>query len=394
MWYNGRVNSQSPSVHVGLSAHLLSTRPSYRSAGINRYIQQLLYALPQAAPTWRLTAFVGDARFVPPPGLTVRCSRWPTANPWVRIVWEQTVQPWAAWRAQIDLLHALAYVAPVVAACPTVVTVHDLSFVRYPQAFRPLNRLYLTHLAKRSVWRARRVLADSYSTRDDLVRYWQVPASRISVVHAAVEEEYHPLPEREVEEWRRRRQLPARFVLYLGTLEPRKNVTAVVEAFARWAARSRDRETWLVIAGARGWYYQQIFAKVEALGLTDRVLFPGFVPASDLPDWYRAAVLFIYPSLYEGFGLPPLEAMACGTPVITSNTSSLPEVVGDAALLVDPYDVEAIAEAMARLLTDAGLRQRLREAGLARARLFSWERTARETVAAYRLALGQDAIDE
>lgn len=394
MWYNGRVNLQTSSVHVGLSAHLLSTRPSYRSAGINRYIQQLLCALPQAAPTWRLTAFIGDSCFVPPSGLKVRCSRWPTANPWVRIVWEQAVQPWAAWRERLDLLHALAYVAPVVAACPTVVTVHDLSFVRYPRAFRPLNRLYLTYLTKRSVWRARRVLADSCSTRDDLVRYWQVPAARISVVHAAVEAEYYPLPAREVEERRRRRQLPARFVLYLGTLEPRKNVVAAVEAFARWAARSRDRETWLVIAGARGWYYQQIFARVEALGLADRVLFPGFVPASELPDWYRAATLFIYPSLYEGFGLPPLEAMACGTPVITSNTSSLPEVVGDAALLVDPYDVEAIAEAMARLLADAGLRQRLREAGLARARLFSWERTARETVAAYRLALGQDAIDE
>jgi glycosyltransferase involved in cell wall biosynthesis len=379
---------------VGLSAQLLSLGETYRSAGINRYIQNLLRALPDVAPGWQLTAFVGDPRFRPSPGLAVHYARWPTANPWMRILWEQGAQPWVAWRERLDLLHALAYVTPVVVSCPTVVTVHDLSFVRYPEAFRPFNRLYLRVMTRRSVFRASRVIADSFSTRDDMVRLWGVPAGRISVVPMGVEGEFRPVPAAAVETFRRQQGLPQRFVLYLGTLEPRKNVSAAVEAFARWVQASRDREIWLVVAGAKGWHYESIFARVQALGLSDRVLFPGYVPTAELPEWYRAAEIFIYPSLYEGFGLPPLEAMACGTPVITSNTSSLPEVVGDAALLVDPYDVDAIADALARLLEDAELRQRLREAGLARARLFSWERTARETVAAYRLVLGQDTSGE
>jgi len=388
------VESGRAPVRVGLSAQLLSLGGTYRSAGINRYIQNLLRALPEAAPGWQLAAWVGDHRFRPSPRLAVHYTRWPTANPWVRILWEQSVQPWVAWQERLDLLHALAYVAPVVVSCPTVVTVHDLSFVRYPDGFRPLNRLYLQTMTRRSVFRAGRVIADSFSTRDDLVRLWGVPAERIVVVHIGVESEYRPAPAAVVEAFRRQRGLPERFVFYLGTLEPRKNVTAAVEAFARWVQASGDRETWLVVAGAKGWYYESIFARVQGLGLSDRVWFPGYVPTSELPDWYRAAEVFIYPSLYEGFGLPPLEAMACGVPVITSNTSSLPEVVGDAALLVNPYDIDAIADALARLLEDAELRQRLREAGLARARLFSWERTARETIAAYRLALGQDSSGE
>ncbi|NOZ27369.1 MAG: glycosyltransferase family 4 protein [Chloroflexi bacterium] len=244
-------------------------------------------------------------------------------------------------------------------------------------------------MTRRSVLRARRIIADSFSTRDDLVQTWNIPSERISVVHVGVEKVYRPAPPEAVEAFRRRRGLPERFVLYLGTLEPRKNVIAAVEAFARWIQATGDRTTWLILGGAKGWYYEQIFSRVQELGITDRVRFPGYIPSAELPDWYRAAEVFLYPSLYEGFGLPPLEAMACGTPVITSNTSSLPEVVGDAALKVDPHDVEAIAEALARLLEDADLRRQLREAGLERARLFSWERTARETIAAYHLALGK-----
>ncbi len=376
-------------IRVGLSAQLLSLSETYRSAGIHRYIYHLLRALPEAAPEWQWVAFVGEARFRPSAGLTVRRTRWPTANPWVRILWEQGVQPWAIRRERLHLLHALAYVTPVIAACPTVVTVHDLSFVRFPAAFRAMNRLYLQTMTRRSVFRASRVITDSESTRRDLVRLWGVPADRVSVAYPGVEPAYQPASPDRVEAFRRKKGLPRRYVLFLGTLEPRKNVTGAVEAFARWARTANTRDVWLIIAGAKGWRYQAIFARVQELGLTDRVRFPGYIPAAELPDWYRAAELLIYPSLYEGFGLPPLEAMACGTPVITSNTSSLPEVVGDAALLVDPYDVEAIADALARLLEDAELRRQLREAGLQRARLFSWERTARETIAAYRLALEQ-----
>lgn len=380
-------------MHVGLNAQLLSLSETYRSAGINRYIHQLITTLPGIAPDLRLTAYVGDTRFTPPPGLEARYSRLPTGRPSVRILWEQTAQPWRILVDGLDVIHGLAYVLPIVAPCARVVTVHDLSFVRYPQAFRPFNRIYLQAMGRASVRRAHRVIADSESTRRDLIRLWRIDPGQVVVVPLGIEPEFTPGEPDQVEAFRRRRGLPERYLLFVGTLEPRKNVTAVVEAFAAWLRRSRRRDVHLVIAGAKGWYYDAVFARVEALQVQDRVHFAGYVPAAELPDWYRGAEGFVYPSLYEGFGLPPLESMACGTPVITSNTSSLPEVVGDAAILVDPTDVEAIAEAMERLLSDPELRRQLREAGMARARLFSWERTARETVAAYRDALGQGTVD-
>jgi glycosyltransferase involved in cell wall biosynthesis len=196
-----------------------------------------------------------------------------------------------------------------------------------------------------------------------------------------------PIDDREViRAWKARRGLPERMVLFVGTLEPRKNLPLLLEAYAR--LRQTGCTHTLVVAGGKGWYYQAIEATVERLGLRDAVLFPGFVPDEELPLWYNAAELFVYPSLYEGFGLPPLEAMACGTPVITSNAASLPEVVGDAGVVVDAHDVTALARAMADLLGDAERRRRLRAAGLARARQFTWRATANRTAALYHEILG------
>jgi glycosyltransferase involved in cell wall biosynthesis len=174
-------------------------------------------------------------------------------------------------------------------------------------------------------------------------------------------------------------------ILFVGTIEPRKNVARLVEAYSRL----RDGQVKLVIGGARGWLYEEVFARVEELELTGDVLFPGYIPPDELPLWYNAAELFVYPSLYEGFGLPPLEAMACGTPVITSNVSSLPEVVGEAGLTVDPMDSMGLAEAMNQVLADEALRQSMRERGLSRASRFSWAKAARETVGVYRRALSR-----
>jgi glycosyltransferase involved in cell wall biosynthesis len=185
--------------------------------------------------------------------------------------------------------------------------------------------------------------------------------------------------------------LPEHFILFLGTLEPRKNIVRLLEAYALWlhkrSASTKDAPT-LVIAGAKGWFYETIFARVNELGLAEHVIFPGFVPTEELPWWYRAAELFVYPSLFEGFGLPVLEAMACGTPTITSNASSLPEVAGDAALLIDPEDAEGLAGAMAHVLAEPEVAAKMRAAGLRQAARFSWARTAEQTAAVYRTVLG------
>jgi glycosyltransferase involved in cell wall biosynthesis len=301
----------------------------------------------------------------------------------MRILWEQAVQPWAINQAGVDLIHGLAFVGPLSSACPSIVTVHDLSFLLYRQGFRAVNRLYLRIFTPLSVRRARRVIAVSESTKRDLVQYYGLSPAKVDVVHNGVDSRFGPLPVGQVAAFRAERGLPERFMLFVGTLEPRKNVTRLIEAYAR----SSKALPPLMLVGGRGWLYDEVFSRAEALKVADKVRFVGYVPDQELPLWYNAADLFVYPSLYEGFGLPPLEAMACGTPVITSTTSSLPEVVGKAGLLVDPMNVEALASAMERAYADTDLQAELRSAGLARARAFSWQQTASATVDSYWRAL-------
>ncbi len=366
---------QTP-MHIGINAHLLSLGHTYRGAGINRYIYNLLLNLALADQEHQYTVFLGDRRFPPNPGLTLRTSWLPTTHPLVRIGWEQLVQPFVLWQEKIDLLHSLAFVTPLICPCPSVVTIYDLSFLIFPKAFKLSKRLYLTLLTRPSARKARRIITISESTKRDAVRLLGVSSEKVDVVYCGVDKAFHPLPEREVASFRQKRGLPEQIILFVGTIEPRKNVARLIEAYSRL----RDRQVKLVIGGARGWLYQEIFACVEELGLTDDVLFPGYIPPDELPLWYNAAELFVYPSLYEGFGLPPLEAMACGTPVIASNVSSLPEVVGEAGLTIDPMDSRGLAEAMNQVLSDRALRQSMRERGLARAGRFSWANAARETI--------------
>lgn len=373
--------------HVGLNAHLLSLTPTYRGAGINGYIYQLLRHLPQVGETaLRYTAFLYDPAFTSPDGLTVHRSRWDTRSPWRRILWEQTRL--AVLTRRLNLLHGLAFAAPLAAACPTVITVHDLSFLRFPTAFRPFNRAYLSLFTRWSTRRAARVIAVSASTRQDVIALCGVPAEQVIVVPNGVNAQFAPAAASAVAEFRRRAGLPDRFILFLGTLEPRKNIEGLLAAYAQARRRSTAPLPKLVIAGGKGWYYETIFARVTDLALTDAVIFPGYVPTEALPWWYRAAEVFVYPSRFEGFGLPVLEAMACGTPVITSDASALPEVAGDAALLVPPDDVAGLADALLRTLTEPELRDHLRAAGLRQAAQFSWARTATETIAVYRSVLG------
>ena len=236
--------------------------------------------------------------------------------------------------------------------------------------------------------RARRIIAVSESTRRDLVEIYGISPAKIDVVHNGVDASFQPLPADQVAAFRQQRGLPDRFVLFVGTLEPRKNVVRLIEAYAKLP---KERPP-LVLVGGKGWFYDEIFGRVEALALAGEVHFAGFIPAEDLPLWYNAADLFVYPSIYEGFGLPALEAMACGTAVIASTASSLPEDVGKAGKLVDPTDTDALTTAMEQVLSDRDLQEQMQAAGLAQAGGFSWERAARQTTNSYRRALtpGED----
>jgi glycosyltransferase involved in cell wall biosynthesis len=380
---------------VGLNAHLLSLTRSYRGAGINGYIYQLLRHLPEAKDAGKpeelaFTAFLHDPAFTAPPGLEIERSQWDTRSPWQRILWEQTAL--AAISRRLNLIHGLAFAAPIASSCPTVVTVHDLSFLRYPGAFRGANRSYLSFITRASIRRAARIIAVSESTRQDVINLIGAPAEKVIVVPNGVTPQFSPAEPGEVSDFRQRRGLPARYILFLGTLEPRKNLVRLIEAYAELRSRAQDGDAItippLVIAGAKGWFYQDIFARVTELGLGDQVIFPGFVPAEELQWWYRGADVFVYPSLFEGFGLPVLEAMACGAPTITSDASSLPEVAGDGAILVDPEDVGQLADAIRRVLTNPSLVGQLRAAGLRQAACFPWERTAATTREVYRAVLG------
>ncbi|MBL8058313.1 MAG: glycosyltransferase family 4 protein [Anaerolineales bacterium] len=367
--------------HVALNAHLLFGRASYRSAGIHQYIANLLPHLPAAAPEFDFTVFVGAGEPNLPRGQVQR-SRLPTQRPAWRILWEQAVQPLALWRARPDLIHGLAFALPLAYAGPAVVTVYDLSFLVMPEKFPPAQRLYLRTITGLSCRRARRVIAISESTRADVARRLGVDPARIDVACPGLQPHFRPLPAVEVEAFRARAGLPARFILYLGTLEPRKNLVTLLQAFAR--LRSGAPDLHLVIAGARGWLYAELFRQVQALDLAAVVHFPGFVPAEDLPLWYNAAAVFAYPSSFEGFGMPVLEALACGRPVVTSNVSSLPEAAGEAALLAPPSNAAALADAMRQALAegpDRGAR------GPGHAARFTWAATAAQTAAAYRQAL-------
>ena len=370
-------------VHVGLNAHLLSLGSDYRSAGITWYIYNLLAHLPQIDPEIRCTAFLSEKRYEGSPPLQLELSRLPTRSPAVRIVWEQLIQPFAARRAGLDLLHGMAFVGPLGGGCPFVITIHDLSFLFYPQGFRPLNRLYLRLFARQSVRRARRVIAVSESTKRDVVKQYGIAPEQVDVVYNGVDPAFCPLPTDQVSAFRADQGLPERFILFVGTLEPRKNIARLIQAYAQLPGARPP----LFFVGGKGWFYDEIFALVERLNLGAEVHFVGYVPSDALPLWYNAADLFVYPSLYEGFGLPPLEAMACGTPVVTSTASSLPEVVGQAGLSVDPTDTEGLAAAMQQCLTDADLWARTKAMGLARAAGFSWRETARRTVDSYRQAV-------
>lgn len=360
-----------------------------QGGGIGRYVRELTAALMRNSQAADIDCalFVAGARQSQLPALGNPRFTWKpnrlTNKTWLRL-WHRASLPLPieALIGQVDLYHATDFVLPPTRA-RALLTVHDLSFVRVPEAASPNLRAFLNAVVPKSVARAHHILADSAATKNDLITFYRTPPEKITVLYSGVDDSFQRVTNAEtLAHVRRKYHLPDRpFILSVGTVQPRKNYARLVEAVSLLRARAIDID--LVIVGGRGWLQDGIYQSVDQFGLAEHVHFAGFADDADLPAIYSAAHAMALPSLYEGFGLPILEAFACGTPVLTSNVSSLPEVAGEAALLVSPVEIDALVSALARLIEDSPLRQLLIERGLARAREFTWDGAARQLQSLY-----------
>ncbi|HLF25223.1 MAG TPA: glycosyltransferase family 1 protein [Anaerolineae bacterium] len=356
----------------------------HRRAGLGRYAQELTAALVEQAAHDYLAFYHqrGAAHLVPPidrlPRLTtalnVRPWRLRTALAYFTGVGMDALFP------GVDVFHATEHLLPRLRRIRSVFTLHDLIFQFDPGSHKPLNLAFLKTLVPRFLRAANAIITVSECTKRDAIRLYRVPPDKIRVIYEGVDPRFKPIDEAaRLDAVRYRYGLPDRFILHVGTLEPRKNLPLLFEALPALATVHGP----LVIAGQKGWLYEPIFARVRELGLQKRVVFTGYVSDEDLPALLSAASVLVMPSKYEGFGLPVLEAMACGTPVIASNTSSLPEVGGAAALYAPPDDPRQWVEALTQVLNDVGLRMGLREKGLRQAAKFRWHVAARQTAKVY-----------
>jgi glycosyltransferase involved in cell wall biosynthesis len=289
-------------------------------------------------------------------------------------------------RRPVDLLH-VQYTAPPFAPCPVIATIHDLAFEHLPETFNRRSWMQLRLTVRRTARRAAHILTVSEFSRRDIMETYGIAPERITVTPEAAPESFTPATAVEIERVRARYKIEGDYILAVGSIQPRKNLALLLAAYSDLLQRHvRAKLPRLVIVGKRAWLYEHTLRLVGDLGLTNNVTFTGYVPERDLPPLYSGALCFVYPSYFEGFGLPPVEAMKCGAPVITGDRTSLPEVVGEAGLTVDPFDRDALAGAVSRVIDDAGLRQTLRERGFTRARMFDWRETARLTLGAYERA--------
>ncbi|KAB8139618.1 glycosyltransferase family 4 protein [Chloroflexia bacterium SDU3-3] len=364
-------------MHIGIDASRMAVAAR---TGTEHYTYELLAALAQRDTRSRYTLYCNQMpAALPPLGSNFALRRIPFPRLWTHARLSGELLARAP-----DVLFVPAHVvplgAPALRRTRTVVTIHDMGYIHFPEAHARAHRLYLRLSTAWSARVASHVIAISGATRDDLVRHARVPAEKIQVVHHGVAPRFRPCPPEAVAQARERHGLAgAPYVLFVGTVQPRKNLERLIEAFAALGEAERAGAR-LAIAGKLGWLTQAIEQKAAALGVAEHIRFLGYVPDADVPALLTGAAAFAFPSLYEGFGMPVLEAMACGTPVLTSTTSSLPEVAGDAALLVDPRDTAAITAGLARLLGDAALRADLAARGMRRAAQFTWDACARATL--------------
>lgn len=377
-------------MHIGINAQLLSFSQNYRNGGVSHYIRYLLTEIARQPGVHRYTVFVNGQNVVDQlgathPQITYVAAPWSESQPATRVAWEQLTLPSEIRKRGIEVLHSPVNVLPewVPQQCATVITLHDLAFLRFPAVLTRTKRLYHRTFTVRSLQRATMLITVSDSTRRDAHELVGIPYERMHTVYPCIDERFsHVVIEEEAVAFRAQKGLKEGFILYLGTLEPRKNITAIINAYARLRQHFNIQQK-LVLAGSKGWLYDTIFERVKQLGLVENVVFPGFVAETEQALWYHAASAFIYPSLYEGFGIPVAEALACGVPVVTSNVSSLPEAGMDIALSVDPGNIEALTEALHQVLTDSPLRERFRATAETVLQKFSARRMAEQTIEVY-----------
>ncbi|MDM8530669.1 glycosyltransferase family 1 protein [Anaerolineales bacterium HSG25] len=359
---------------IGIDA---SRAAKAKRTGTETYSLELIKQFARlASPTTRLRLYTPHAPqhndWPDSPHVETRIIPWPRLWTHLRLAAELHQAP-------PDLLFVPAHVLPLFCPVPAVVTVHDLGYRFYPSAHKRFSRWYLDWTTRRHSRVASHVIADSEATKSDLIQIYQADSKRITVAHLGRDETLTRIDDRaEVETVKNRYKIEGDYLLYIGTLQPRKNLLRLLDAFSSVTRALENRQIKLVLAGGQGWLYNEIFSRTQQLRLTEQVIFTGYIAEADKATLLSDAVAYLFPSLYEGFGLPVLEAMSCGTPVLTSCTSSLPEVAGDAALLVDPHNTQSIAVGLMALLTNPMLRERLSEHGFQQIQKFSWSTTAKQ----------------
>lgn len=348
-----------------------------RRTGTETYSLELIKALAKLAPPDIQIRLYTPT---PPPPDDWPCSPQVETRliPWPRL-WTHVRLAAELWQYPPDVLFVPAHVLPLYCPVPAVVTVHDLGYRYYPETHPLFDRWYLDWTTSRHSRVAHHIIVDSRATQEDLINFYGTDPDRITVVYLGRDEKLSRVTDPQIiAKAKADYNINGDYLLYLGTLHPRKNLVRLIDAFRMVVNVVTNPDLKLVIAGKRGWLYDEIFRRIQHHGLTERVIFPGYVEDEVKPALLSGALAYVFPSLYEGFGLPVLEAMACGVPVLTSNCSSLPEVAGEAALLVDPHNTPEIAQGLIQLINDAELRHRLVRQGYRQIQAFSWPKTARQ----------------
>lgn len=371
-------SKKQESLNIGINTRFIQTQVS----GIGKYVLRLMQNVPYFGTNhyyFYEYPHVPLCKPIQKENIHYIIPKVYTQNRLLRIIWEQTFFSKKIKQNKIDIFHGPSFMLPIFKPSKSIITVHDLTFLYYPQGFNFSTKLYYYIFFKRSLKIADIIIADSHSTKKDLMKYYHIHPNKIQVIYLGVDEIFKKITNKKmIEKVKQKYSLPDNYFLFVGLLSPRKNIKGALRAFAQLKTNHK-----FVIVGNKGWLYEPIFKLINKLNLKKKVILTGYANVNELPTIYSCAEALVFPSFYEGFGIPILEAMACGCPVITSNVSSMPEVAGDAALLVDPYNINEIKDAMNIILMDKNKKQELIKKGYSQTKKFSWKKMAEETVKVY-----------